>query len=133
MHRGGDLEGIVGIIVDDGGAFPFPDLGETAAHALEFRQRLADHGFADSQLTRHHNRRHGVLYIVFAGHGQLQAVPAYFTVLAAVSEDDIEMRDAFGETHIHRPGIGLGRKTVGDQAAVGDAAHHGLDFGMVEA
>ena len=41
LDGGGDLEGIVGVIVDDGGAVHFAHLGEAAADAAEFGQRLA--------------------------------------------------------------------------------------------
>ena len=52
---------------------------------------------------------------------------------AAVGEHHVEMRRAFGEADIDRADIGLRREAIGDEAAIRDAADHGLHLGMIEA
>ena len=58
--------------------FTLADLGEAAADAAEFRQRLADDGVGHAQFARHHDGGHGVLHIVLARHGQAHAIEPRF-------------------------------------------------------
>ena len=74
-----------------------------------------------------------ILHIVLARHGQAEFVQRVSRALAAVGEDAHRMRRAFGEAHIDGAGIGLGGEAIGDDAPVGDAAHHRLNFGMIQA
>ena len=78
FQRGGDLERVVAVIVDDGGAIPFADAGEAAADAAEIVERLADLLVAHAKLARDGDRRQRVLHIVLARHGQAHILEARF-------------------------------------------------------
>ena len=110
LQRGRDLEGIVRVIVDDGGAVPLAHAREAALDAAEATQALLMVSRRNAELARHRDRGQRILHIVLARHGQAHVFELFRRALAAVDEHDIEMRRAFGKIDIDGADVGLGLK-----------------------
>jgi hypothetical protein len=133
LRTGGDLHGVVAVIVEDQRAVPLAGPGEAPFDAAEAGQRLPDLRGGHTELAGDRNGGGGVQRVVPARHGQDEIVDLLGHRAGAVAELHLEAALATGEVDVEDAHVGLRILAIGDDAAVGDGADHVLHDGMVDA
>ncbi len=128
-----DLHRMVSVVVEDVNAVPFADGREASLDAAEARKPLADVVGRDAELVRDGDRGSGVGHVVAPRHRQPQSIDRGRRAGLAVADHHVEQRDRAIRAHIGEAHVGLRVLAIGDDAAVLDAAHQRLHFGMVDA
>src|SRR3954471_14044393 len=123
---------MMAVIVDHGDAVPFAGLGETALHATEAGDRLADRIVRDTEFARHGDRGCRVGSVVTPRHRQHEIFDLMHSSGLAIAERDLEPRSAAHRGQINQPRIGLWILAVSDDATILDLADEALHHGMID-
>ncbi len=89
-QHGGNLHGMMAVVVDDGDAVPLAGLGEAALDAAEAGDGLADRLIGHAEFMRDGNRRRGIQCVVTTRHRQQQIVDLMRGAGLAIAERDLE-------------------------------------------
>ena len=87
-QHGGNLDRVVAVIVDDGGAIPHAGARKAPPHAAEIGQRMFDHLVADAELMGDRDRRRGVERIMASRHRERDGLDLVQKVSGAIAELD---------------------------------------------
>src|SRR5262252_8125756 len=128
-----DFDRVVAVIVDHRDAVPGAGAGETPPHPAEARNRLADQRIGDAEIMRDCDGGGGVEGIVATGHRQDQILDRMHIVAGAVAEHHRKTRTAIRMIEPGQAHVGLRVFPICDDAAILDAADHGLHHRMIGA
>src|SRR5262249_11542562 len=132
-QHGGDLHGVVAVVVDHGDAIGLAGAGEAALHTGEGGERTAHHVVVDAHLVGDGDGGQRVLHVVPAQHRQLEAGEGAASVVLAIGDDDVIGRGVGADVDVHGAHVGLRAHAVGDDAAVGEARNHRLHDRVIDA
>ena len=93
-QHGGDLDGVMAVIVEDLGALPLARARKAALDAAERADRFADDRNRGAELVSDRDRGGGVQRVVAAGHRQREIVDIIRLAGQPVADQHIELRDA---------------------------------------
>ena len=114
----GDLDGMVGVVVDDRDAACFPGTGKTPPHPGKAGQGVPHLVVVNAEFPGHRDGGERVGDVVAAPHRQVEVDQGSRRMCPAVSEHGIEAVTCPGEAQSGPAHIRLGAQSVGDDAAI---------------
>ena len=122
LEDGGDLDGMMAVVVEDLDAVPAAGVGEAALDPAEAGEASGNGALGYAQVMGDCNRRGCVLHVVLARHGDRQVFHHHRRGTVAALNQDRELRAAVDPVEVGIADVGLRARAVGDDAAVLDAA-----------
>ena len=125
-EHGSDLDGVMGVVVVDGGAVPLADTTEAPLDAGECGKGRADHLVADARLARGGERGERVQRVVVAEQREREVLELARAALDRGAEIGVEGDAVMIRPEIAQPDIGIARHAICERSAtIGGAAELG--------
>ena len=128
-QHGGDLDGMMRVIVIDHDALPLAGTAEAPLHAGEGGEGRADHLIAHAGFGRCGERAESVQRVVMPEHRKREILELARAALHARAEIGVEGDPVVIGTQIGEPDVGVARHAIGQRAAaIGGATELGQQF-----